>query len=375
MRKKNIYRWMLLSILLTLGFYGGMRFDTDFYRWAGKSDPTNQLGQVAVNTFTEAPKADEPKESTSGNLRLIFGGDVMFDSTVKVRMQEEGSARVFEGIKQHFLDADLSMVNLETAISERGMPEKKQFRFRASPQTAALLKQSGIDVVTLANNHVLDYGRDALQDSFSFLDAQDIAYVGAGNTKMEAQKPVFIEKKGFKIAVLGASRVIPSVDWYATTERSGVFGCYDPAELYAQIKSAKTMADLVVVYVHWGNEKETKPLRYQKDIAHASIEFGADIVVGAHPHVLQGIEHYQQGVIAYSLGNLVFTDLKKETMLLQVDVVDKKVKQSTVIPLEIQRYFPMPYPEGEAKASFYKRLSEISFDVRIDAASGIVYSQ
>ena len=201
-------------------------------------------------------------------------------------------------------EADIAMVNLESPITTRGTPSEKAYIFRARPGTAAVLRDAGIDIVTLANNHIYDYGPDGLFDTITMLDAAGVAHVGAGRTHDEAHRPVVIDVRGRRIGFLGYYQggEAPS----ASDTSAGV------AERRLELIQRdiallrQDAVSFVVIAFHWGVEKATVPEVWQTAFAHAVIDAGADAVIGHHPHVLQGIERYGSGVIAYSLGNFIF---------------------------------------------------------------------
>ena len=212
---------------------------------------------------------------------LLFAGDVYFSNYVQNAYNRAGdiSGVLDDGIRQEIADADIFMVNQEFPFTDRG--EKvadKQFNFRVSPKWVSALKEMDVDLVTLANNHILDYGQQGLLDSCDTLNEAGIAYVGGGRDLDEAKKLVTIE----------------------------------------EIKKAREQCDYLVIYVHWGIERNTEPESYQRSMGQAYIDAGADLVVGSHPHVLQPVEAYKDKTIAYSLGNFVFGSSIPSTELLKV---------------------------------------------------------
>ncbi|MBP7060125.1 MAG: CapA family protein, partial [Lachnospiraceae bacterium] len=169
-----------------------------------------------------------------------------------------------------------------------------------------ILTEMGVDVAGVANNHALDYGKDAYTDTLSTLHSAGISTVGGGNSYNEAAAPAVLNKNGETFAILASSRVIPSGSWNIDNSTPGMLTTYDPNELIAKIKKAKASYNHVLVEVHWGKEYADHPEDYQVDFAHKYIDAGADAVIGMHPHVLQGIEFYKGKLIFYSLGNFMF---------------------------------------------------------------------
>jgi poly-gamma-glutamate capsule biosynthesis protein CapA/YwtB (metallophosphatase superfamily) len=184
--------------------------------------------------------------------------------------------------------------------------------FRGPVQALPALKDAGFDVFTLANNHTLDYGWMGLQDTMDALDDHGLKHVGSGVDATEAYTPVYIESKGITVAYIAISRVLPEVSWKAAARHPGVADGYNPAGAEKAIGAAKKNADLVVVLVHWGIERAARPDKFQTSLGHRLVDAGADLVIGSHPHVLQGFEFYKNKWIAYSLGNFVFNSTTDE---------------------------------------------------------------
>lgn len=240
--------------------------------------------------------------------------------------------------------------------------EEKEYTFRVNPSYVSILKDMGVDIVSLANNHVLDYGRDVLQENFQVLDANEIFYAGAGMSVEEASALRTIEAEGETYGVLSASRVIPVTDWDVRNAQPGVFTTYDETALVKEITEAKERCDFLTVYVHWGIERNTIPEDYQKQLAHAYIDAGADLVIGAHPHVLQGIEAYNGKLIFYSLGNFIFNQSIDKTMLVKAEIRENGVSYS-MLPAYAKGAKTLEY---EDKESFYAYLESLSEGIFIE---------
>ena len=192
-------------------------------------------------------------------VHIAIAGDVLF-STSPLNKYDSGngiSSILSGGLFDTMNSSDITIVNLEFPFSTRGTQmEDKQYTFRADPARASILTEMGVDIVSLANNHTLDFGTEALLDTIATLKENNILSVGAGENLEAARSSSSITVKGKNIAFLGASRVIPVTDWNATKYSPGVFTTYDPTLLIEEIKIAKQSNDLVVVYVHWGIEQE-----------------------------------------------------------------------------------------------------------------------
>lgn len=358
-----------ITILLLSGVIGYAMYSSDI-------DPLSLIKSALLKDTPEKNKThskstDIPRSPTSAKpetkkLSLSFTGDVLLDSHVAALIKNKGADYVVGEVKDILSGSDISMINLENPVSLKGeKAPDKQYTFRAKPENLDVLTQCGIDVVTLANNHSLDYGKDALIDTFNYLDKADIKYVGAGNDIESANKPVVFYDNSYSTSILASSRVIPAVSWAAGKNKPGLATTYDPTLLLSKIKEARKNSDIVVVYVHWGEELKEKPVSHQKDLAKKYIDSGADIVIGSHPHVLEGFEFYKGKLIAYSLGNFIFTNAKNDTMILNIQYTGNSYKAS-VIPCRIVNYRPVLINSQSERTAFYKKLESISFNAKID---------
>lgn len=325
---------------------------------------------AAGSDGTSGDAETEGAEDVKGAARLLFAGDVYLSDHV---LEAYDAAGGIDGVlsqdyQAEIQAADFFMTNEEFPFSTRGTPAPdKQFTFRVHPERVKLMQEMGIDLVTLANNHALDYGRDAMLDTIDTLDHAGIRHVGAGKNLAEARKPAIVELNGRTFAFIGATRVYPEADWAAGTDSAGMFSAYDGgAQLAEEVKAAKQQADYVIAYVHWGIEREETPNEVQKSIAHRLVDAGADLVIGAHPHVLQGLEYYQGVPIAYSLGNFVFGSSIPSTALLQADVDDEGIRLR-LIPGTSAAGYTRKLDDAEKIAAFYEKMSGLSSGVKIDA--------
>ncbi|SFG06691.1 CapA family protein [Oribacterium sp. WCC10] len=285
----------------------------------------NESGAMAVQNPTIPIDVKAIGTGDSEPVELLFAGDIYLSDHVMDAYHSTGdiSGVLSDNYLQEIASVDYFMANEEFPFSTGGkQAEDKQFTFRVDPKYVSIFKDIGIDLVTLANNHTLDYGTEALADTISTLDDAGIRHVGAGENLKDARETVTVSIKGKKIAFIGATRVIPEANWAAGESSAGVFSTYDDANLIADIKAAKEQADFVVVYVHWGEERKESPNEVQKTLAHSIVDAGADLVIGAHPHVLQGTEYYKGVPIVYSLGNFIFGSSIPKTALLKVTIED-----------------------------------------------------
>jgi poly-gamma-glutamate synthesis protein (capsule biosynthesis protein) len=217
----------------------------------------------------------------------------------------------------HLLDGDLVVGNLEGALTERGEPWPKGYNFRTPPRFAPGLAGAGFDLVSLANNHAMDYGAIGVEDTMAALQSAGVAYAGAAAAggplppSDAAYVPVVLEANGVRVAII-ACALSPTegggfaiTDWAAQPDATGIAIC-DPARITTQVVQARTMADFVVVYPHAGDEYVNTPNGAQRSIADAALGAGADAFVGHHAHVVQPIERRGQQLIAWGLGNFIF---------------------------------------------------------------------
>ncbi|MCX7747780.1 MAG: CapA family protein [Clostridia bacterium] len=336
----------------------------------GKDSYSKDSGDNSRVETTAAP-ADENR-AQKDTVTLSFMGDVLLDGHVATLVNQKGADFILSDVKPVLDESDISMVNLECPVSEKGAKARdKQYTFRAKPESLNVLTSGGIDIITLANNHILDFGREALLDTIQYLGEKGIHSVGAGENTDEASKPFYIEKNGLKVAFIASSRVIPNTTWAASKNSPGVATTYNPERLLKEIESAKSQADIVVVYIHWGEELKEQPAKYQKNLAKAYIDRGADIVLGSHPHVLQGLEYYKGKVIAYSLGNFIFTNYKKDTMILKIESDKEGIQKVQVIPSRIESFRPVLLKDKNQVIQSIRKIESLSFNVKIDETGDV----
>jgi poly-gamma-glutamate synthesis protein (capsule biosynthesis protein) len=301
-------------------------------------------------------------------IQMAFVGDILLASGVEALMKKNGFDYPYKDVRDYLKQPDMTIGNLETPVTDRGEILKKEYNYRSPPLALPALAEAGVDLVNLANNHVMDYGIDGLLDTIKHLDKAGIQHIGAGHDATEAFKPVIIEKKGIKIAFLGFSHIVPDISWKAGVKHPGVADTYDYKAPVLAIQKARAQADLVVVIAHWGVERTDTPVPYQTDLAHRYIDAGADLVVGGHPHVLQGLEAYKGKWIAYSLGNFIFTTngVKEtlETFVLNAACSIKRQCELNVVPIYTKYAKPEKMNPEQGKALF-DRISAVSFHAQI----------
>ena len=291
--------------------------------------------------------------------KLLAGGDIAIN-----RSEAKGA---FGKLIPLLREADVSFANLELPLSRGGKPAPEKILLRGAPDMAHALTEAGFDVMAFANNHVLDYGEDAFAETMSLMDSLSVALVGGGMNLAQARKPVLIERGSLKVGFLAYCSVIPR-GFEATASDPGVnpiraHTAYRPwrdlseypgtppridtwaepahlARMKRDIRNLKKKADLVVVNHHWGTSMTHEVMDFEREIAHASIDAGADLVLGGHPHVLQAIEFHKGAPIVYSMGNLIFdfeipffTDETHDTFLFGCTMTKQGVRELYLMPV------------------------------------------
>lgn len=336
---------------------------------AGTTPATGSPGPKGGQAGDAEAAMDDPER-----VQITFTGDVIFAGNVEAVLRNNGYDFPYKHVRPLLENADLTVANLETPITERGEAADKEYAYRSPPKALPAFRQAGFDLVNLANNHILDYGTVGLLDTFDHLDKAGIQWFGAGRDIEEAFRPVILEVKGTKIAFLGFSKVVPTESWKAGKNHPGVADTYALKKPLEAIRNAKKQADLVIVVAHWGVERQDTPEPYQKDFARQYIDAGADLVVGGHPHVLQGFESYKEKWIAYSLGNFIFTMNENpktwETVILQASCSKTDGCALRAVPVLTKLANPQPMAAEDA-SKLYRRLSGISIGAEI-GEDGIV---
>jgi poly-gamma-glutamate capsule biosynthesis protein CapA/YwtB (metallophosphatase superfamily) len=351
--------WLVIPLLVGLaaGCGVGPQAGPQSGPWVEPVPPDQQASEASG-----AP--DGPPEIT-----LAFGGDVHFveyDGGVPNRTWRllDDPDTAFGPVAELFHDADLSMINLETAVTIGGTPEPKTFLFRAPPEAFDAVRAAGIDVVSLANNHALDYGRDGLADTLAYAEAAGVAVVGAVEDADAAYAPWVVEVKGVRVAVLGFSQVWELWErWRATGQRSGIAYAMDGDRALRAVRTARQEADVVVVYMHWGQEGNPCPIAEMEDFAVAAARAGADIVVGTHAHQLLGDGWLGQTYVHYGLGNFLWwrdDRFSNDTGVLWITLQGDQVESAELRPAVISRQTGQPIPvTGEEADGVLRQVADL----------------
>lgn len=296
---------------------------------------------------------EQLKELKNSRIIIFAVGDIMLDRGVEYMIEKEGKGDFrfpFLKIAEELGKADLLFGNLEGPISTQGEKVGSIHSFRINPQAIESLKYAGFDILSLANNHIFDYQRTALEDTMKILKESGIDYVGAGFNKEEAFSLRIKRIKDTKIGFLAYTN-LGSPSWRARKENSGIgwIDRNDIEEIKKDIEKAKKKVDILIISLHSGWEYSFEPTVFQEEFNKASIEAGADIVLGHHSHVIQRIEKYEKGWIAYSLGNFVFDQgFSEETMkglLLEIIIVNGRIEEVNSKEIKISESFQPYFPE------------------------------
>jgi poly-gamma-glutamate synthesis protein (capsule biosynthesis protein) len=291
-------------------------------------------------------------------------GDIMLAGRWAPVLKKKGYGFPFGGLTAELAVGDINLANLESPIAKSGSEfTTKKFRFRAEPEVARAVRSAGFNLVTLANNHSMDFGEEALAETLKHLSAVGIAWIGAGENLEEASKMALYTFKGKKIAFLGYSLTQP-IEFFAGKNRPGTVPGYEKL-VVAGVTSARKQADYVIVSFHWGKEASGTVQAYQRSAAHKAIEAGADVIIGHHPHVLQGVELYKSGIIFYSLGNFTFAS-KSTTSDVSAIIrlrLDDKRRTAEILPLDVlysRVGFQPQLLKGEKGEAEIEKINELS---------------
>lgn len=275
------------------------------------------------------------------HIELAAVGDLMLARNIGDVLESGDLAYPFEHVVDKLKSADITIGNLESALGEGGVPEEKGYTFRAPPQAAPALAMAGFDLLSLANNHAMDYGPELLLDAINAFEQQSIATVGAGPDEEAAHRPVLYDINGLRVGFLSfvdvpqEFRGFDTRSWQASEVKPGL--CWaDHQRMRVEIKQVKEEADIVVVLLHSGYEYVPQPSPPQIAAARIAIEAGADLVIGHHAHILQPVEFQPQGVIVYGLGNFVFEDAGvPESVILRLWLDEDGVRELQFVPVRL----------------------------------------
>lgn len=376
----------------------GQKVIDDIYAQNEFSDPeiwfqeTGKTIHVLYSEYCISTGLDYPDVSTyqtahvndDGSCTLLFSGDLsMADdiatTTYMLEQPDKLKGCFSSDLLQKMLDADVFEINNEFAYTTRGTPiPGKAFTFRGNPEKAKYLKDIGVDVVSLANNHVFDYGVDGIMDTFATLDSVGMPYVGAGKNIEEAEKPVYFIAGGRKIALVAATQIERSYNYTkeATDTTPGVLKTLDPEKYISVISDAKKNSDIVIAIVHWGTEGNSYYGTDQTVLAKKFIDAGADAVIGGHTHCLQGIEIIDDIPVYYSLGNFWFSSTMNmpagyDTGLAELKINNDGTITPSFIPCHFSNGITSLVTDEEQKAAIFQKIEKYSNTTEIDDSGTI----
>jgi poly-gamma-glutamate synthesis protein (capsule biosynthesis protein) len=346
------------------------------------SPPAEQTAEQPVNTpaparpsVTAPPTIAQPvpeslKPPQPKKLSVIAVGDMMLDGSAREFMRRHGYDYAFAGVRA-LLEGDLLIGNLEGPLTTRGTPlTEKKYSFRSPPRPVAqALADAGFDAVTLANNHTLDFGYEGLFDTIDALNAVGIPYIGAGKNLAAARRGAMLDINGQKVGLLGYSNTFPQEFWAEKDRPGTAFGHALHVREDVQRLLAEG-ADIVIASFHWGRERHTELRDYQPLLAHAAIDAGAALVIGHHPHILQAVERYKDGLILYSMGNFTFgsySNAARDSAVARVDFVDGKPAKLSMTPINVLNQRVLFQPKPLAGAAADRVVSELQ---QLSAARG-----
>jgi len=357
-----------------------------------RTEVTGQLTEEAGNTedfagelpetgqVDEEEVAVEPEITGEYDFTLCFGGDISLDeNAVTTAKLDVSDGDISKCISPELIEimkaADVMCLNNEFTYSTTGSKlEGKLYHFRAHPDRVKVLNELGVDVVQLNNNHVYDYGKQAMLDTLDTLSNAGIDYFGAGRNLEEAMAPLYYTLDDKVVALVGASRAEKNEKTPQATETEpGILRCYD-TELFLQvIEEADANADFVIAVVHWGTEYSYDLEEVQVTTGKEYLDAGADVIIGGHSHCLQGMEFYGEKPIIYSLGNYWFNDKTLDTMLIELHFSGNDAEQNLEVKMipAIQTQATTKWVDDAEQKRIYDFMESISINVEIDE-NGIV---
>lgn len=305
---------------------------------------------------------------------LSFVGDFFLSPLMYQNYQQSGiSGIISQKIQDIFQSVDIAVADHEY-VSGDGIENLKvdyqQYTFLTPSAQETILKDFSFDVMSLANNHTMDYQAEGILSTIANLKNLGITPIGAGENLAEAMTPYTTTVNGKKIAILSATRVVPTYDYYATESRPGLLTTYESTDRFQMIKEEITRLkteenyDVVIVCVHWGNDGEKEILSSQVTLGHGYIDAGADIVVGNHTHVLQGMEFYNGKLICYGISNFLFGNYQSDTMVLSLEIGKDNSITARMLPCSSERFYTQEL-EGTAATEMFRYIESMSSNVVI----------
>jgi poly-gamma-glutamate synthesis protein (capsule biosynthesis protein) len=306
-----------------------------------------------------------PDREDKRRLRLAAMGDIMLARDVGRHYAASPSDFTMPEIRALLGRHDIALANLENPVSRNGKPHPKQkpnVTFCATPETLNILEGLSIDAVSLGNNHLLDYGPEALLETVFHLDKAGIRHAGAGRDYGEANQPVFIEKGGFRLAILSHVFIYSASTEMARQDRPGVSD-HRLRKILSKVRNLRKAGNIVIVTIHWGLEYAFYPIPYQMRQARRMIDCGASLVIGHGPHYAQGTERYRDGMIVYSLGNFIFDEpyrFSNRGYIFSATLsLDGRLTDSRIYPIRLVQHVPQ-LTTGSEQTQAVRRVEALS---------------
>lgn len=338
------------------------------------------LLQEALEQNQEVYLAECESQDT---VTLLFAGDILMDdhyavmSTYHNRGNDINQA-FDQGLLEQMRNADIFMINNEFTFTSRGTPTvNKKFTFRANPGNVSMYEEMGVDIVSVANNHIYDYGEISLLDTLDTLEQAEIPYVGAGRNLQEAMTPVYYIANGMKIAFVSATQIernsVPDTK-EATQDSAGVLRCMNPDNLLLVIEEAKKNSDYVILYIHWGTESQEAIDWLQEQQAPIYTQAGVDLIIGDHPHCLQKMDSVEGVPVIYSLGNFWFNSRTQNSCVVKVTLRAGEIESFQFIPCR-QSDCRTALLTGQEKTEVLDYMRTISPNVTIDEEGYVFFAE
>lgn len=345
-----------------------------------EADTSRYGAELADEKYCKENRIYSMPTISADEIVLTFAGDISFAEGYAnigaLRQRENGIFDCFdEFVMKEMQDADIFMLNNEFPYTDRGTPtENKTYTFRAKPESVKYLYDMGVDIVSIANNHVYDYGEVSLLDTLTTLEEAAMPYVGAGRNIEEAVKPVYFIANDYKIAYISATQIEQGdyPDTKGAGENSaGVFRCWSEERIYDVVREAKENADFVITYIHWGQELSETLHWAQPDQAAKLVEAGADLIIGDHPHCLQEIAYIGDVPVVYSMGNFWFNSKTQDTGVVKVVLDENGIKSLQFVPMIQSGSKTTIVSDGE-KQRILSYIQSLSPSITVDGQGFIV---
>ena len=284
-------------------------------------------------------------------ITISLVGDICFDGKVEKRIKEKGGDALFEGYREWIDKSDIVIANLETAVSERGSANQgKSYTFRSRPEILKILRKNRFRIVSIANNHILDYGITAFKDTMKNLRKNSIGFSGGAIKKSETNKFTVAYINGLKVGFLAFSKVVPYTTWHIKENNPGIMGIYpfQEKEALKLISMVTKKCDILIVSIHFGKERSLYPSTDEKVLTRKMVDSGADVIMGHHTHTIQEYEYYRGKPIFYSLGNFIFSNsnlkICNKTVMAVLKINKKgKIEKIEMVRGEIVKNIPLAY--------------------------------